>query len=374
MANLTVCAALSLFSRSLVVLLVGCGELEIGSYDRELGAGAIGGSVSGSGGTAGSGVLDQSCEGLTSKCNGGWPGCCAPALVDSDDFVLGPVDAPWSVPAHISLFYADAFEVTVSRFARFVDAFDDWRAEGHPRDGAGEHLHVPDSGWRSEWRLPASSAALEKAVMDCWGSTYPLRSTKPDLPMNCVDWYMASAFCIWDGKRLLTEAEWELAAKNGSEDRLYPWGNTEPSPEYAVYGCTDEGVCGVDDIPPVGSKPAGTSAHGLRDLAGSAAEWVFDAEGPYAAHASTVRIRPTPPSACSAAATGSRPPPRSRRRAVTSRTPVHSCPTGAFAAPAARSEGRRRRSRRLSHSAPPSGGKAPGKCRSSATYSRATLA
>jgi formylglycine-generating enzyme required for sulfatase activity len=95
--------------------------------------------------------------------------------------------------------------------------------------------------------------------------------------MNCVSWYEAYAFCIWDEGFLPSEAEWNYAASGGSEQRVYPWSN--PSTATAI-GCEDADYagtgCGTAVWKGGTASPAGDGRWGQADLAGNVQEWVLD--------------------------------------------------------------------------------------------------
>ena len=184
-------------------------------------------------------------------------------------------------PATIASFALDKYEVTVGRFAAFVDAYDGgWRPS--VGDGANaavetaQGLAAGETGWPSDGNdeLPADRATLEGNIL-CQSSNATWGQGVDSYPMNCVDWYEAFAFCIWDGGRLPTEAEWEYAAAGGDENRLYPWGDDDTEPLPASYGYV--GV-GSDPSPfiSVGSNPEGNGRWGHADLAGSVHEWLRD--------------------------------------------------------------------------------------------------
>jgi serine/threonine protein kinase len=98
---------------------------------------------------------------------------------------------------------------------------------------------------------------------------------RADHPINCVDRKQAQQYCVWVGKRLPTEAEWDYAGR-GDDARSYPWGNRAPdSCDMAVVS----GLCPrqPDSTRPVGSRSSkALSPFGIADLSGNVWEWVAD--------------------------------------------------------------------------------------------------
>lgn len=233
-------------------------------------------------GYSGNGVTcaRTSCVGLSASCGAtASDDCCASPTVDGGTFSF-EVTSP-AITATVTSFALDKFEVTVGRFRNFVESF-----TGAPAAGAGSHPLIANSGWQAGWSssLAADKAALATAVQcNSLFKTWNASGANDFLPMNCVSWYEAFAFCAWDGGRLATLAEYQYAASGGSENRTYPSGPTL-SFSHAVYDCNGNGTnldCVFADMPRVGSKPLGIGRYGQLDLIGSMQEWLFDGTGTY---------------------------------------------------------------------------------------------
>lgn len=183
--------------------------------------------------------------GLGDRCSLGLAGM---VFVPSGTFTMGPnVGNVNEQPAHVVYlddYWIDETEVTVESYAACI-------ADGACTAPNGSHLNDPSCNWDSP--RPA------------------------DHPMNCVDWLRGEAYCVWAGKRLPTEAEWEKAARGG-DARMFPWGSESPTCTLAVMDDQSAGGvgCGLNTTWPVGSKPGGASPVGALDLAGNVFEWVSD--------------------------------------------------------------------------------------------------
>jgi formylglycine-generating enzyme required for sulfatase activity len=201
--------------------------------------------------------------------------------------------------AVVNDFNLDKFEVTVGRFRKFVDA---WLGGWRPVFGSGKHTHLNggaglhkftngfELGWDTNWQnyfvnvigtQMVTKADWDADMIRCPDPQFRTWTSNPgnneNRPINCVNWFQAHAFCIWDEGFLPTETEWNYAAAGGTEQRIYPWGNNSPpaNASYAIYGSyyTESGV---PIYAPVGSAQLGNGKYGQSDLAGNVREWTSD--------------------------------------------------------------------------------------------------
>ena len=269
--------------------------------------GGSAGSGAGSGGTSGSAGSAGSPSECVTACSGATPVCssttktCVRATCDGVPATCGPEHKSdccgahvvtggsynrindSTYPATVADFRLDDYEISVARFRKF---WKDYPSDA-PVNGTGKNPNNPsDPGWTFTGNgvLPFDQAALTTDLKcdtkyQSWSET---AGTNDYLPMNCLSWYEASAFCIWDGGRLPTEAEFNYVAAGGNNQWLYPWGPNGADETHAVFNCYYYGTglgstcTSLMNIAPVGSIPAGNSVWGQSDIAGNMWEWVLD--------------------------------------------------------------------------------------------------
>ena len=205
------------------------------------------------------------------------------AKIPGGEFVLGATfDLPfvfdnekWAHLVEIPPFRMARAPVTNAQFAGFVD------------DGGYERRELwSEEGWAWRESVSAQQPVYWSKGPDGWTHRRfdQVEPLPPHRPIVHVNWYEAEAYCRWGGRRLPTEAEWEMAASaeptlDGStitsRKRLYAWGDEPPTLRHANL---DARLLGPVDV---ASFPAGDSTFGLRQMIGNTWEWCSDDFLPY---------------------------------------------------------------------------------------------
>ncbi|MEB3210826.1 MAG: SUMF1/EgtB/PvdO family nonheme iron enzyme [Leptolyngbyaceae bacterium] len=172
--------------------------------------------------------------------------------IGSDDRCALDNEQP-SYRVDLDAFWIDRYPVTYQDFQRFIDA------------GGYEE---------AQWWSPEGWAWLQDHPV-----AYPLYGERNDEarmsrqsnhPVCGVNWYEATAYAAFVGKRLPTEAEWEKAARwepSTGMTRPYPWGEDFPTQQLCNHSHH------VGSTAEVTRYPGGASPVGCMDMLGNVWEW-----------------------------------------------------------------------------------------------------
>lgn len=132
---------------------------------------------------------------------------------------------------------------------------------------------------RTEVTVTAYRACVERGACARPPRTSPMCTFDlgdPQLPVSCVPWASANAFCLAVGKRLPREIEWENAAR-GTTPIRYPWGGGHGCGVAATLaGETTNRSCSGKRPSKAGAHLGGASPYGVLDMSGNVEEWVAD--------------------------------------------------------------------------------------------------
>ncbi len=182
----------------------------------------------------------------------------------------------WAHPVEIQPFRIARAPVTNGEYVAFVEDKGYLRRE-----------FWSENGWRWREKLGAEYPVYWQRGSD--GRWYrrsydEIVSLEEHHAIIHVNWYETEAYCQWAGRRLPTEAEWEMAASGEptadgrgitQHKRRFPWGD---EPTFAGRANVDGGAGGCIDV---GALAEGDSPFGCRQMIGNVWEWVSNDFGPY---------------------------------------------------------------------------------------------
>jgi sulfatase modifying factor 1 len=192
-------------------------------------------------------------------------------LLQGGAFIMGAEDGfSFEGPAHevqVQPFLIDKYEVTVARFAEFINATG-YRTDAE-QFGWSEVFDVKSGSWErvdgANWQHPDGPESI----------------ANPQEPVSQVSWNDAGAYAAWAKKRLPTEAEWEYAARGGLAGNQFAWGQElHPHGKHlantwqGTFPERDTGEDGYKGRALVGRFPA--NSYGLFDITGNVWEWTAD--------------------------------------------------------------------------------------------------
>ena len=178
------------------------------------------------------------------------------AFVEEGAFMMGE-KGKTEKEVLVQSFFIDIYEVTNKEYKEFYDAVK-----------TGNH----DKCHRDEEPKKKKTPEIRKHMPEFWKDGSYAKS-EGDLPVVGIDWYDAYAYAGWSGKRLLTSAEWEKAAR-GADGRIYPGSLS--------WKEKSEIKANVKGLGPSGLTAAGffvpdMSPYGCYDMTGNASEWTAEA-------------------------------------------------------------------------------------------------
>ncbi len=173
-------------------------------------------------------------------------------------------------PVYVRPYRIDAHPITNGQYMEFIRdggyrSYQYWLSDGWEK--------VKENGWEAPmyWERVGDGGSNDQG--DTWHihDFAGLRRVNPHEPVSHVSYYEADAYCKWAGKRLPTEAEWEMAAcwdAAGRKKSTYPWGDGAPTPERCNLLESGHWRCAE-----VGAYPGGASPCGCQQMIGDVWEW-----------------------------------------------------------------------------------------------------